>query len=70
MTNQTYLLRSVLNFMAIQDPNGDWDELDPMDATTEDLQYLLDTLTEWINDGLEITPRVQGYIDYLRGEIN
>lgn len=63
--NNLALLRQLLSFMSIKDPNGDWDELDAVDATKQDLIYLLAVLTEWISEGLEITPIVKEDIEYL-----
>lgn len=52
--------QSILNFMQSQDKNGIW-----LEATEDEKEYILATLQEWIIDGLEVTPRIQGYIDYL-----
>jgi hypothetical protein len=52
--------QSILNFMQSQDRNGTW-----LEASEGEKDYILSTLNEWINDGLEINPRIQGYIDYL-----
>jgi hypothetical protein len=46
--------------MQSQDKNGTW-----LEATIDEKDYILETLTEWVNEGLEVTPRVKGYIDYL-----
>jgi hypothetical protein len=46
--------------MQSQDKNGTW-----LEASEDEKDYILETLTEWVNDGLEINPRIQGYIDYL-----
>jgi hypothetical protein len=46
--------------MQSQDKNGTW-----LEASENEKVYILETLTEWINDGLEVTPRVKGYIEYL-----
>jgi hypothetical protein len=61
------LLSSLLSFMQTQDPNGEWSEaIDNLDdITKQDVTYILEVLTNWINDGLEVTPRIQEYINYL-----
>jgi hypothetical protein len=53
--------QSILAFMESEDPNGTWYE-----ATEWESAYILATLQEWLDDGLELTPRVQEYIDYLK----
>ena len=56
--NETF--KSILNFMQSEDRNGNWN-----DATIEDAKYILETLINWLDDGLTLTPRIQGYINYL-----
>lgn len=69
MTNQTYKLAAILDFFTLQDPAGDWSELEAADATKADISFMYDTLTEWITEGLEVTPKVQDYLDFLKEEI-
>lgn len=52
--------QSILNYMQSQDRNGTW-----LEASESEKDYILSTLNEWIMDGLEATPRVKGYIEYL-----
>lgn len=52
--------QSLLNFMQSQDSQGTW-----LEASEDEKDYILSTLNEWIMDGLEVTPRVSGYIEYL-----
>jgi hypothetical protein len=55
------MFKSIINFMQSEDPNGTWYE-----ATEEESAYILETIHNWLDDGLELTPRVQSYIDYLK----
>lgn len=68
--NQTYKLAAILDFFTLQDPAGDWDELDAADATKADIMFLFDTLNYWISEGLEVTPKVKEYLAFLKEEIS
>lgn len=54
------MFQSILNFMQENDKNGEW-----LEAQKDEAPYILQTLKEWINEGLELTERVKGYIEYL-----
>lgn len=57
------MFESVKNFMNQEDRNGSW-----LEATEEEKGYMLETINNWLEDGLELTPRVDGYIQYLKEE--
>lgn len=53
----------ILRFMQDNDRNGDW-----LTADKHEAPYIRRVLIDWIEtSGLEVTPRVQGYLDYLEG---
>jgi hypothetical protein len=52
--------KSLLKFMEQEDRNGDW-----INATIEESETILSTILEWVSEGLDLTPRIQGYIDFL-----
>ena len=56
--NETF--KSILNFMQSEDKNGNWHN-----TTINEADYILETILNWIEDGLTLTPRIQGYINYL-----
>lgn len=53
----------IKRFMQDEDPNGDW-----LDTPESEKPYVRETLQSWANDGLEVTPKVQKYMDYLEDE--
>jgi hypothetical protein len=55
------MFKSIINFLQTEDKNGTWYE-----ATEEESVYILETIYNWLDDGLQLTPRVQEYIDYLK----
>ena len=66
------MLKSVINFMNQEDKNGEWFEFYNEYQNGEvDFDYVVDYLHEtlfvWMEDGLELTPRIDGYVDYLEG---
>ena len=58
--NETF--KSLLNFMQSEDKNGNWSN-----TTINEADYILETILNWLDDGLTLTPRIQGYINYLGG---
>lgn len=60
------LYQSILRFMQSEDPNGDW-----LDTPETQLykEYILSVINFWLSDGLEMTPRIQYYIEYLKGNV-
>lgn len=65
MTNFPSTLKSILKFMQREDPNGIWDELEPTEALKEDYIYILETLNDWIDSGLKVTPELENYLAWL-----
>lgn len=57
--------KQILRFMQESDRNGDW--LTAKATNKLDVSVVLNTLQEWAKDGMEVTPRIQQYIDYLEG---
>ena len=51
---------SVKQFMRSVDRNGDW-----MNANYDEKGYMLETIQDWIDSGLEMNPRIKGYMEYL-----
>jgi hypothetical protein len=57
------MFNRILEFMQSEDPNGTWHE-----CSEADKAHILQTLYAWLDDGLVLTPKVQKYIDYLKGD--
>ena len=60
------LFISILRFMQLEDPNGDWLNTPETELNKE---YILSVINFWLSDGLALTPRIEYYIDYLKGNI-
>ena len=56
------MLTSIKRFMQQEDPNGSWMDCE---LITGDLSYMYDTIVTWLEDGLEETPQIQGYLAWI-----
>ena len=54
------MFEEIKKFMHQQDRNGDWLACDINEA-----EYMFNTINDWLQDGLELTPQIQDYLGYL-----
>lgn len=59
------MFEQIKRFMMQEDRNGTWNE-----CTEAEMSYVYETLNDWIDDGLEETPRVRTYMEWLRTELS
>lgn len=57
------MFESIKRLMQQEDPNGDWLN---SELTTGDLSYMYDTIVTWLEDGLEYTPQIGGYLVWIK----